>query len=65
MTQVPAVGELLAGAPRTWGRWGDGDEVGSLNYLTAEEVLRRVLYVATPLEVVNGTGAPVNPVAIK
>jgi kynurenine formamidase len=42
---VPPVGELLANAPKNWGKWGDNDEVGSLNYLTAEEVLRGVQHV--------------------
>jgi kynurenine formamidase len=32
--------DLLAAAPRNWGRWGDEDEVGSLNFLTNLEVLR-------------------------
>lgn len=36
------VGELLANAPSNWGRWGDQDEVGSLNFLTSAEVLRGV-----------------------
>jgi kynurenine formamidase len=39
---TPTLGELLKDAPRNWGRWGDDDEVGGLNYLTAEEVLRGV-----------------------
>jgi kynurenine formamidase len=34
--------ELLKDAPRNWGRFGPDDEVGSLNFLTAEEVLRGV-----------------------
>ncbi|MEV6903877.1 cyclase family protein [Amycolatopsis sp. NPDC051372] len=29
--EVPAVAHLLAGAPRNWGRWGEDDEVGTLN----------------------------------
>ncbi|WP_254545794.1 cyclase family protein [Halomarina pelagica] len=36
------IAELLADAPSNWGRWGDDDEVGALNYLTEEEVLRGV-----------------------
>jgi kynurenine formamidase len=31
--------------PSNWGKWGPDDEVGSLNYLTAEEVLRGVASV--------------------
>lgn len=33
--------------PSNWGRWGQDDEVGSLNYLTADEVLRGVASVRT------------------
>jgi kynurenine formamidase len=36
---------LLAELPRNWGRWGDDDEVGCLNFLTPEEVLRGVRHV--------------------
>lgn len=36
------VSALLASSPRNWGRWGDTDEVGSLNFLTNMEVLRGV-----------------------
>lgn len=38
--QVSYVGDLLAGGPSNWGRWGADDEVGSLNYLDAAQVLR-------------------------
>jgi kynurenine formamidase len=44
-TSVPTMGEVLSGAPKNWGKWGPDDEVGSLNYLTAEEVLRGVRHV--------------------
>ncbi len=37
-----AVSQLLSGSPSNWGRWGATDEVGSLNFLTASEVLRGV-----------------------
>ncbi|OCH82044.1 cyclase family protein [Gordonia sp. UCD-TK1] len=37
--RVPELTELLADAPTNWGRWGPDDEVGSLNYLTAAQVL--------------------------
>ncbi|MPR00069.1 cyclase family protein [Modestobacter sp. I12A-02628] len=47
MADVPDLTELLAGAPTNWGKWGDDDEVGALNYLTAEEVLRGVAHVLT------------------
>ena len=32
--------ELLKDAPNNWGRWGADDEIGALNFLTSEEVLR-------------------------
>ncbi len=34
--------DVLAELPRNWGRWGDEDEIGCLNYQTREEVLRGV-----------------------
>lgn len=37
-----SVSQLLQSAPSNWGRWGDQDEVGSLNFLTNAEVLRGV-----------------------
>src|SRR3954470_10869697 len=41
-TNVPSLDELLQDAPSNWGKWGDDDEVGSLNYLGPEEVLAAV-----------------------
>ena len=38
--QATGVRQLLADAPSNWGRWGEQDEVGSLNFLTDSEVLR-------------------------
>ena len=47
MTEVPTMDEALRGAPKNWGKWGEEDEVGALNYLTTEEVfLMRNLGVA-------------------
>ncbi|NLG46917.1 cyclase family protein [Gordonia sp. (in: high G+C Gram-positive bacteria)] len=40
MTDAPDLTELLAGSPSNWGKWGPDDEVGSLNYLTPDQVLR-------------------------
>lgn len=45
MTEAPAMSEVLKDCPKNWGKWGEDDEVGSLNYLTAEEVLRGVQHV--------------------
>jgi kynurenine formamidase len=42
---VPHVRELLESAPKNWGKWGNDDEVGSLNYLTSAEILRGVAAV--------------------
>ncbi|WP_182949424.1 cyclase family protein [Gluconacetobacter takamatsuzukensis] len=42
---MPDLGRLLEQLPKNWGRWGENDEVGSLNFLTAEEVLRGVASV--------------------
>ncbi|TFW45003.1 cyclase family protein [Pseudomonas fluorescens] len=46
-TSVPTMEELLGDAPSNWGRWGAEDEVGSLNYLTAQEVMRGVAHIKT------------------
>lgn len=45
MTESPPMNEVLKDCPKNWGRWGDDDEVGALNFLTAEEVLRGVQHV--------------------
>ena len=45
MTDSPAMEDLLKDAPSNWGKWGDDDEVGALNYLTADEVLRGVQHI--------------------
>lgn len=37
---VPQLTEFLKDSPKNWGKWGPDDEVGSLNYLTTDEVLR-------------------------
>lgn len=42
---VPEMREVLEGSPSNWAKWGPDDEVGSLNYLTAEEVLRGARHV--------------------
>ena len=42
MTEAPAMEELLQDAPSNWGKWGPDDEVGALNYLDAQQVLRGV-----------------------
>ncbi|WP_340539801.1 cyclase family protein [Nocardioides sp. GXZ039] len=39
MTDSPDLTDLLADAPSNWGKWGEDDEVGSLNYLGPQEVL--------------------------
>lgn len=45
MTDVPTMDEVLREAPKNWGKWGEEDEVGALNYLTAEEVFRGVRHI--------------------
>lgn len=47
MTEAPSMEELLQGTPSNWGKWGDADEVGSLNYLTPAEALRGVAEIKT------------------
>jgi len=45
MTEVPTMDEVLRDAPKNWGKWGEQDEVGALNYLTTEEVFRGVRHI--------------------
>lgn len=42
MSEAPEMGELLRDAPKNWGKWGPDDEVGCLNYLDRDAVLRGV-----------------------
>lgn len=42
MSQHPLREILDDELPSNWGRWGDDDELGTLNYLTNDEVLRGV-----------------------
>jgi kynurenine formamidase len=46
MSDSPTIGELLGvDAPTNWGKWGPDDEVGSLNYLDSDAVLRGIQQV--------------------
>jgi kynurenine formamidase len=36
------IGEMLIYSPSNWGRWGQDDEVGALNFLGSAEVLRGI-----------------------
>src|SRR5947207_8211427 len=62
-----SMAELLSNAPSNWGRWGDADEVGSLNFLTNQEVLRGVQAVRSGKvftcgeEIGNPSGDPLWP----
>ena len=40
VSNVPGVAALFEKLPKNWGRWGDDDEVGALNFLNPYEVLR-------------------------
>ena len=42
VTETPSMHELLKDAPTNWGRWGPDDEVGALNFLTNDEVMRGI-----------------------
>ncbi len=42
MTEAANVRDLLANSPTNWGRWGDQDELGAVNILTPELVLKAV-----------------------
>ena len=45
MAEQHSMEDLLRDAPSNWGKWGDEDELGSLNYLTPAEVLRGVQHI--------------------
>ena len=45
MADAPDMTDVLADAPTNWGKWGADDEVGALNYLTADEVMRGVRHI--------------------
>jgi kynurenine formamidase len=55
--------------PLNWGKWGPDDEVGSLNYLTSDEVMRgisaiktgEVFTLQTPIGSPDADGDPVYP----
>ena len=40
MAQEPDLKVLLKNSPKNWGKWGPDDEVGSLNYLTPDVVVK-------------------------
>ncbi|HEX7404290.1 MAG TPA: cyclase family protein [Candidatus Nanopelagicaceae bacterium] len=64
---VPQLTEFLKDAPQNWGVWGADDEVGALNYLTKDEVLRGVKAVRSGktftlgLPIGNPDGDPIWP----
>lgn len=45
--QETAVERLQEGAPSTWGKWGADDQVGALNYLDSQQVLRGAAAIET------------------
>jgi kynurenine formamidase len=59
--------QLLENSPKNWGRWGDEDEIGCLNFLTPAEVLRGVASVRSGkvfmlgIPIGNPSGDPVWP----
>jgi kynurenine formamidase len=66
-SQQQTLDSLLADLPKNWGRWGEDDEVGCLNYQTPEEVLRGVREISSGkvftlgLPIGNPGGDPVWP----
>ena len=62
---APTLAELLKDAPNNWGRWGPDDELGCLNFLDAQEVLRgaaeiqhgKVFTLGTPITHPDGDPA--------
>ncbi len=64
---VPDLTEYFKDAPSNWGKWGPDDEVGSLNYLDAAQVLRGVAAArqgktfTLQIDIGRKTGDPVWP----
>ncbi len=64
---VPDMTEVLKDSPKNWGKWGDDDEVGSLNYLGPEQVLAAAQLIRSgkvftlQLPIGNPKGDPVWP----
>ncbi len=67
MAEVPYVGELLKDSPKNWGKWGPDDEVGSLNYLTPDVVVKAATEIKSgkvftlQVKMANPEGDPVWP----
>ena len=63
----PSVSELLKDSPRNWGKWGPDDEVGSLNYLTPEVIVKSAGAIKSgkvftlQVKMANPAGDPVWP----
>lgn len=47
MTEAPDLTDLLRDSPTNWGKWGEDDEVGALNYLGPEQVLAATQLVSS------------------
>ncbi len=66
-TQEPSLDRLLKDSPKNWGKWGPDDEVGSLNYLTPEVILKGVASIkqgkvfTLQVKMANPEGDPVWP----
>ena len=62
----PHMREILADSPSNWGRWGDNDELGAINFLDNTEVLRGAAEIQRGATFTLGTrlGDPIgDPVA--
>ncbi|PCJ90551.1 MAG: metal-dependent cyclase [Porticoccaceae bacterium] len=46
-SDVSGMNKLQKDAPKNWGKWGDDDQVGALNYLDNAQVLRGVATIKT------------------
>lgn len=64
---VVSLHKLLDGAPTNWGRWGDDDEIGALNFLGPAEVLaaaasiRQGKVFTLQTQMCNPKGDPTSP----
>ena len=67
--QPKHVREVLRDMPNNWGRWGKDDQIGSVNFLTPQEVVRgaravrsgKVFALGVPVGRKEGGGDPIYP----
>lgn len=46
-SDAPLLKDFLANSPKNWGRWGEDDEVGALNFLSPQDVVAAAAEIRT------------------